>query len=97
MKGKYRREITKGKDGKWNARVIAKNGQVVATMTQGYERKSAAIKEFDRIWSVGELQALHNILELALVEKSQSLVDGIFKNALAALDKIQALIDRSEG
>lgn len=93
MKAKYKRWVFLGDDGKYYVSVKAKNGQIVATMQQGYERKSAAIKEFDKIFNVKELQAVRNTLELAVnnpEERWQALNDS-----LALLDRIQESIDRS--
>lgn len=95
MKAKYRREVWKGEDGYWYVRLKAKNGQTVVTMMQGYTRKGAAIKEFDKIWSVKELQELYNDLkEYARDPRPDTFF--VLAAARSMLDKIQALIDRSE-
>lgn len=96
MKAKYKRNVFLGDDGKYYVNVKAKNGQIVATMQQGYERKSAAIKEFDKIFSVKELDLVRGDLE-GLEESLRDERTRIsIRFAIAGLEGIQALIDRSE-
>lgn len=94
-KAKYKREIYQSTGLKWYVRVKAKNGQIVNTMSQGYERKAAAIREFDKLWSVNELQLLRNTLASIEISKNSAYQSDLARNSIALLEKIQGLIDRS--
>lgn len=91
-KSKYKREVFRGEDHKWYVHLFANNGKIVATMQQGYERRAAAIREFDKIFSVKELQLLHNMIE---EYQATGWTVSAFNDCLSILDRVQSLIDRS--
>lgn len=98
LKGaKYKREIYKGGDGMFYVRVKARNGNIVNTMAEGYQRKGKAEGEFDKLYSVDEIQEALNLVDLVVVNMKAGTSEYALTcayNAVQILNRIQNKIDR---
>lgn len=97
LKGaKYKREIYKGGDGMFYVRVKARNGNIVNTMAEGYQRKGKAEGEFDKLYSVDDLQLARNLAQSAWIafEGSLGYAKVCVGDVLTVLDRVIGKIDR---
>lgn len=95
----YRRRIFhSNKNGKFYIDLIARRGgKIVMDAGEGYNRKQDAIRQFDKIFSVYDLQLLHNNMVLALSAPRKVNKNDHINRCIATLEKIRGLIDRSTG
>lgn len=102
MKAAYEREFirtTTTKKHYW--RVREKHGEIVADGGEGYSRRIDAEKEFDKLFSVQDVQAIHELAELLVIElrvesKKNVSVRMYLNSLIETAEKIRGNIDRSK-